>query len=83
MGEKVISSGDTNYIFSTLDELSDVEVTNAESNSFLVKDSATNNWVAKTPAQVAELIQEHININADITSLIGDNLSIDVIDNVI
>lgn len=83
MGEKVISGGDTNYIFSTLDELSDVEVTNAESNSFLVKDSATNNWVAKTPAQVAELIQEHININTDITSLIGDNLSIDVIDNVI
>ena len=58
MGEKIISGGETNYVFSTLDELSDVDVSNAESGSFLVKDGATDNWVAKTPAQVAELIQD-------------------------
>lgn len=84
MGEKVISSGNTNYVFSTLDELSDVEVTNAESNSFLVKDSATNNWVAKTPAQVAELIQEYIeNNNEEVINLDSDNLSVEIIDNII
>lgn len=83
MGEKVISGGDTNYVFSTLDELSDVEVTNAESNSFLVKDSATNNWVAKTPVQVAELIQEYINNNEEVINLNSDNLSVEIIDNII
>lgn len=84
MGEKVISGGDTNYVFSTLNELSDVEVTNAESNSFLVKDSATNNWVAKTPAQVAELIQEYIeNNNEEVINLDSDNLSVEIIDNII
>lgn len=82
MGKKIISGGDTNYVFGTLDELSDVEVTNAESNSFLVKDNATNNWVAKTPAQVAELIQEYIN-NEEVINLNGDNLSVEVIENVI
>lgn len=84
MGEKVISGGDTNYIFSTLNELSDVEVTNAESNSFLVKDSATDNWIAKTPAQVAELIQEYIeNSSEEIINLNSDNLSVEIIDNII
>ena len=82
MGEKIISGGDTNYIFSTLDELSDVNVANAESNSFLVKDNATDNWVAKTPAQVAELIQEYIN-NESIINLESDNLSVEILDNVI
>lgn len=86
MGEKIISGGDTNYVFSTLDELSDVEVTDAESNSFLVKDSATNNWIAKTPEQVAELIQEYIensNNNEEVINLNADNLSIEILDNVI
>lgn len=84
MGEKIISGGDTNYIFSTLDELSDVEVTNAESNSFLVKDIATNDWIAKTPAQVAELIQEYIkNNDEEIINLDSDNLSVEIIDNII
>ena len=82
MGEKIISGGDTNYIFSTLDELSDVNVADAESNSFLVKDNATDNWVAKTPAQVAELIQEYIN-NEPIINLESDNLSVEILDNVI
>jgi hypothetical protein len=84
MGTKLISGGETNYIFSTLDELSDVEVANAESNSFLVKDSITNNWIAKTPAQVAELIQDYITNNGETPQNIdGDNLSIEILDNVI
>lgn len=83
MGEKIISGGETNYVFSTLDELSDVNVTNAESDSFLVKDSATNNWVAKTPAQVAELIQDYINNNEPVIKLESDNLSVEILNNVI
>lgn len=83
MGEKIISGGETNYIFSTLDELSDVDVSNAESSSFLVKDGATNNWVAKTPAQVAELIQDYIENNEPVVNLEGDNLSIEVLNNII
>ena len=82
LGERVISGGDTNYVFSTLDELSDVDVANAESGSFLVKDSTTDNWVAKTPIQVAELIQEYIN-NEPVINLDSDNLSVEILDNVI
>lgn len=83
MGEKIISGGETNYVFSTLDELSDVDVSNAESGSFLVKDGATDNWVAKTPAQVAELIQDYIENNEPVVNLEGDNLSIEVLNNII
>lgn len=84
MGKKLISGGETNYVAGTLDELSDVDVTNAEINSFLVKDSVTGNWIAKTPEQVAELIQDYINTdNEIILDLDGDNLSVEIIDNVI
>lgn len=82
MGEKLISGGETNYVFGTLDELSDVDVTSAESGSFLVKDNVTNNWVAKTSAQVAELIQEHID-SEPVINFNGDNLSVEILDNVI
>jgi hypothetical protein len=55
MGNKKISSGETSYIASSLDDLLDVNVTGAQEHSFLVKDSV-GNWIAKTPNEVAGLI---------------------------
>lgn len=79
MGDKLISGGDVNFTSASLDELSDVIVSGAETNSFLVKDD-NNNWIAKTSQEVAELIQEHILLSPVFT---GDNLSIEIIDNTI
>lgn len=82
MGTRLISSGETNYIQSSLNELSDVNVSDAKSHSFLVKDDITNNWISKTPEQVAQLIQDYIQIEAQPIPT-GDNLSVEVINNVI
>lgn len=60
MGEKLISSGNT-VIQPTainLQDLKDVIVENAETNSFLIKDE-NGNWIAKTIEDVVELIQEY------------------------
>ncbi len=57
MGERIISGGDITFTSASLDELSDVIVTNAETNSFLVKEG--NNWVAKTLEDVVALIKEN------------------------
>lgn len=79
LGNKLISGGNevaTNY----LKDLNDVSVTDALSNSFLVKDQ--NQWVAKTPDEVASLIKEHLNIQ-DPVELSCDNLSTEIIDNII
>ena len=81
MGERIISGGDITFTSASLDQLSDVIVANAETNSFLVK-GEDGNWIAKTPNEVAELIQNYINIEQQ-PSLEGDNLSIEIIDNVI
>lgn len=81
LGNRLISGGETNYVYSTLDDLTDVDVSNADINSFLIKNDA-GNWVSKTPKQIAELIQQYIN-NEESTHLIGDNLSVEIIDNVI
>lgn len=84
MGKKLISNGEVNQTVEVLNDLSDVNVANAEINSFLVKDDATGKWVAKSPAQVAELIQDHISIDNEITfDFNGDNLSVEIIDNII
>lgn len=82
MGDKLISNGeaDATTSASSLNELTDVEVTNAVSDSFLVKDA--DKWVAKTPADVAALIQEHLKIEAPV-ELEGDNLSVEIIENVV
>lgn len=55
MGERIISGGDITFTSASLDQLSDVIVENAETNSFLVKDG--NNWVAKTLEDVVALIK--------------------------
>ena len=80
LGENLISGGASDVEIPSLGALTDVSIDNAEPHSFLIKDSVTGNWVAKTPADVAELIKEHIDISPSID---GDNLSIEILDNVI
>jgi hypothetical protein len=58
MGDKLISGGNISTTVSSLDELSDVIVAGAETNSFLIKDDE-GNWVAKTSEDVIALIQAH------------------------
>jgi archaellum component FlaC len=78
MGDKLISGGDTNFTSASLDELADVIVAGAETHSFFIKDG--DNWVAKTPNEVALLIQEYIDLPSN---LIGDNLSVEINEDVI
>ena len=59
MGEAVISGGDTIFTSANLDDLADVIVTNAETNSFLVKNS-DGDWVAKTLEEVIALIKDNL-----------------------
>lgn len=59
MGERIISGGDITFTSASLDQLSDVIVTNAETDSFLVK-SEDGNWVAKTLEDVVALIKENL-----------------------
>lgn len=59
MGERIISGGDITFTSASLDQLSDVIVANAETNSFLVK-SEDGNWVAKTLEDVVALIKENL-----------------------
>lgn len=58
MGAKLISGGDTVVTSNSLDDLIDVIVTNAATNSFLVKDNS-GNWVAKTLEDVVALIKDN------------------------
>lgn len=63
MGNKLISGGEINTVTSSLNDLTDVVVSGAETNSFLVKDQ-NNNWIAKTAQDVAKLIQNYLNNNS-------------------
>lgn len=56
MGNRIISGGDITIASATLDDLADVVVKGAGTNSFLVKDG--NNWVAKKLEDVVALIKE-------------------------
>lgn len=58
MGTRIISGGDITIASATLDELADVVVAGAETNSFLVKDG--DNWIAKSLTDVIALIKENI-----------------------
>lgn len=80
LGESLVSGGNSNAEIPSLGALTDVNIDNAEPHSFLVKDSVTGNWVAKTPVDVAELIKEHIETSPVLS---GDNLSTEIINNVI
>lgn len=57
MGQRIISGGDITIASATLDDLADVIVSNAQTNSFLVKDG--DNWVAKELTDVVDLIKEN------------------------
>lgn len=59
MGDKLISGGDVNFTSATLDELADVIVAGAATNSFLVKNS-DGDWVAKTLEDVVALIKDNL-----------------------
>jgi hypothetical protein len=61
MGTRIISGGDITIASANLDDLADVIVTGAETDSFLVKDE-NGNWVAKTLEDVVALIQENMDI---------------------
>lgn len=58
MGSRIISGGDITIASATLDDLADVIVNNAQTNSFLVKDG--NNWVAKNLVDVVALIKTEL-----------------------
>lgn len=57
MGQRIISGGDITIASATLDDLADVIVSNAQTNSFLVKEG--NNWVAKGLTDVVDLIKKN------------------------
>lgn len=63
MGTRIISGGDITIASANLDDLADVIVTGAGTNSFLVK-GENNNWIAKSLEEVIALIQEHMDIDA-------------------
>lgn len=62
LGTKLISGGQSTVVSSSLGDLTDVIITGAQTNSFLVKDD-NDTWVAKTAEQVAELIQSYIKVD--------------------
>lgn len=59
MGARFISGGDATIVSSNLDDLADVIVSNAKTNSFLVKDDE-GNWIAKSLQDVVALIAANI-----------------------
>ena len=62
LGTKLISGGESTIVSSSLGDLTDVIITGAQTNSFLVKDD-NGTWIAKTAEEVAGLIQSYINID--------------------
>ena len=61
MGTRIISGGDITIASANLDDLADVIVTGAETDSFLVK-GENGNWVAKSLADVVALITENMDV---------------------
>ena len=70
MGESLIIGGNSSSI--NLNDLKDVIITNANENSFLVK-NANEQWISKSLEDVVNLIQQNFT----------DNVSIEVVDGVI
>lgn len=61
MGSRIISGGDITIASAALDDLADVIVTGAETDSFLVKDDK-GHWIARTLEDVIALIKENMDI---------------------
>lgn len=76
MGDKLISGGNVSTVASSLDELSDVIVAGAETNSFLIKDDE-GNWVARTIEDVVALIQAHFTTTASPAQIFQADLAED------
>lgn len=62
LGTKLISGGESTIVSSSLGDLTDVIITGAQTNSFLVKDDS-GIWIAKTAEEVARLIQGYIEVD--------------------
>ena len=62
LGSRLISGGDIVLSAATLDDLADVVVQGAGTNSFLVKNG--NDWVAKSLSDVVALIAENLEIDS-------------------
>lgn len=58
LGDKLISGGDVVFTSAYLDDLADVVVKEAQTDSFLVK-AENGDWVAKTLEDVVALIKEN------------------------
>jgi hypothetical protein len=63
MGSRFISGGSSSSGTLNLNDLADVIVENAGTNSFLVKDS-NGQWIAKTLSDVVELIAANLEESA-------------------
>lgn len=76
MGERVISGGDIVLESAYLDDLKDVIVAGAETNSFLVRDG--ENWVAKSLDEVVNLIAGSMGANTEFDSnqFVADDLGV-------
>lgn len=61
MGTRIISGGDITIASANLDDLADVIVAGAKTNSFLVKGD-NDTWIAKTLEDVITLIQANLDI---------------------
>ena len=59
MGNRIISGGDITIASANLDDLADVIVKGAGTNSFLVK-GENNNWIAKSLEDVVSLIKDNL-----------------------
>lgn len=59
MGNRIISGGDITIASASLDDLADVVVAGAGTNSFLVK-GTDGNWIAKSLEDVVALIKENL-----------------------
>lgn len=67
MGSRVISGGDTIVTSASLDDLADVVVKGAGTNSFLVKEN--DKWVAKELADVINLIKDNLGTVASVAQV--------------
>lgn len=62
MGNRIISGGDITIASASLDDLADVVLSDTGANSFLVKDAATGNWVSRSLADIAALLEPELDI---------------------
>lgn len=62
MGTSIISGGDITIASASLDDLADVILSDTGANSFLVKDAETGNWVSRSLADIAALLEPELDI---------------------